>query len=724
MSEGHFFMLASRQSAPLRQGINEQVRPISIWLVTTFLILAALIPRVAYLNDFYTTDEAYFWQQRVARFSAAIAMQDWAATNQTGHPGVTTMWLGSLGRWFAEQADVPDPMPGAGAAYLAYLRLPLAIVNALAVGIGYLLLRRLLRPATALLAGMLWALAPFLIAHSRLLHLDALLTSFTTLSLLLLLVATRPEEAIRNRLPALIGAGVCAGLALLTKAPALILLPMAALILCDAAWRATATDGTPFKPARLIHIGRESSVRFGIWLAVALITVAALWPAMWVDPVGAVRSVLQEVTGNAAQPHNAGNFFRGQPVADPGAMFYITVLRYRIEPATFVGLSALALISLHQRTRRRSVAHTAPLAQSPAQAEERRMMLVMLAFVGVFALSISLLAKKFDRYLLPTWPALQILAALGLTACYDWWQTSAEQRAQWAHALFSSLAVVWLGVSLALPPFSYAPYYLAYYNPILGGGVAAQNVLLVGWGEGMDQVGRWLSTRPDLARGPVLSWLPNTLAPFIPANVAVYDLDYAHLQEPAGYAVVYTSVAVRDSQSGAEAFAQQTPPLTTIRIRGITYATIHQLPRPFTQAVGAVFGELHLRGFSRSVADQTLTLTPSWDVREARPADVYSFVHVLDPSGRQIAQFDTRLDDGLYPGWQTGQQFGTPQPIGLPSDVPAGRYRVTLGLYTPSNGERLPLVQGEPLPEVINGPHTIELFTLEYDGDTWRLTPE
>ncbi len=704
--------------------VASRVRPVSIWLVATLLILAALLPRVAHLDDFYTTDEAYFWQQRVARFSAAVQMQDWAATNQTGHPGVTTMWLGAIGRWVAETTQVPPPQPGAGATYLAYLRMASAAVNALAVGLGYILLRHLIRPTIALLAGMLWAVSPFLIAHSRLLHLDALLTSFITLCLLLLLVATRPNVSSRSSWLPLVGAGICAGLALLTKAPALILLPLAGLILLDAAWRAAAVRGEQLNRARLSRVGMASGSRFAVWLGVALATLVIGWPALWVDPWGALGSVIGEITGNAAQPHNAGNFFRGQPVADPGTLFYLTVLRYRIEPTAFIGLSALMLISLHQRTRRHILRTEAAPTLSTVEAEERRVLLAMTVFVALFTLSISLLAKKFDRYLLPVWPALLILAALGLAACYEWWHTSAEQRARWAHQLFSALAAFWLGLSLATPVFFYAPYYLAYYNPFFGGGVAAQNVLLVGWGEGMDQVGRWLSARPDLNRGPILSWLPNTLAPFVPANVAVYDLDYEHLQTSANYAVIYTSVAVRDSQAGAEAYALQTPPLATIRIRGITYATIHQLPRPFEQASGAVFAGMHLRGFSHTVEDQTLLITPAWDVREDRAADVYSFIHVLDAAGRQVTQFDTRLDDGLYYAWQAGQQFGTPQPIALPTDIAAGSYRVTLGLYTPASGERLPLVYGQALPEAIDGLHTLELFTLTYDGSTWHIAAE
>src|SRR5215213_785140 len=59
------------------------------------LFLIALYPRVTRLADFITTDEAYHWVDRVAGFSDAIARGRWAQTILTGHPGVTTMWLGT-----------------------------------------------------------------------------------------------------------------------------------------------------------------------------------------------------------------------------------------------------------------------------------------------------------------------------------------------------------------------------------------------------------------------------------------------------------------------------------------------------------------------------------------------------------------------------------------------------------------------------------------------------
>ena len=163
-------------------------------LLALLLGIAALLPRVLGLADFVTTDEAYHWIARTERFADAVTDRRWAATIQTGHPGVTLMWLGSLG--LALERQFGPGWAGAPAliAHLAWLRLPGALLQALIVPAGYLLLRRLLAPTVAIVAALLWATAPYLIAHARLLHLDALLTSFVTLSVLLLLLSTNDQR--------------------------------------------------------------------------------------------------------------------------------------------------------------------------------------------------------------------------------------------------------------------------------------------------------------------------------------------------------------------------------------------------------------------------------------------------------------------------------------------------------------------------------------------------
>ena len=56
---------------------------------------------------------------------------------------------------------------------LALMRLPVVIAHVLGILLGYGMLRRLLPAATAALAAFLWAVDPFVLGYSRLLHVDA-----------------------------------------------------------------------------------------------------------------------------------------------------------------------------------------------------------------------------------------------------------------------------------------------------------------------------------------------------------------------------------------------------------------------------------------------------------------------------------------------------------------------------------------------------------------------
>ncbi len=59
--------------------------------------MVALVPRAFGHNAIVTVDEAYHWFDRVNIFLGAVVRGHFADTNIIGHPGVTTMWLGTLG---------------------------------------------------------------------------------------------------------------------------------------------------------------------------------------------------------------------------------------------------------------------------------------------------------------------------------------------------------------------------------------------------------------------------------------------------------------------------------------------------------------------------------------------------------------------------------------------------------------------------------------------------
>ncbi len=663
-------------------------------LLIILVLGMALLPRLLHLADFYTYDEAEHWPQRALAFADALRTHDWAATNQTGHPGVTTMWLGALGAWLARRS--PPTGPDTGAVYLAMLRFPVALVNALVVLFGYLLARRLVGEKVALLAGLLWAASPFLIAHSRILHVDGLLTSAMSLSVLLLLYALPPKRQATPQLGAtaaatpasigwvaLIGSGVCAGLALLTKSPALLLLPTSGLWLLWAApelrWQ-----------QRLIATG----LRFSAWLAVAVLIIVAFWPAMWVTPGAAIQSFYRELVMNGGQPHEEGSFFLGQPVADPGWLFYPLTVAWRSDPLTLLGLIFLPL-ALWRR------------------AGERRILLALCGFALLFGATMSIAPKKFDRYLLPIWPALELLAAAGLVTMYDLWRARAASRWRTVSNHPDGNVLKWIGAGvlcaiLVLNWAAYHPYELAYFNPLLGGTTVGSRVLLVGWGEGLDLVEAWLRQRPDLAIGPVMARNPLALTPFVPTHVL--DMTERGLKQPVNYAVLYVSNVERQEDLATTAHIQQTKPLMKISIHGMTYAMIYQLPRPYTQPIDAIFdGSVHLRGISQSQIGSTLVITPSWDIQADRRGGLMYFMHVLSADGRHIAQVDTRIDGGLFTSWQAGQQLGFPLQLALPAADANAPYRIVLGVYDLGSGQRLPLTRGQRLPDAVDGANVIEI---------------
>jgi hypothetical protein len=260
---------------------------------------------------------------------------------------------------------------------------------------------------------------------------------------------------------------------------------------------------------------------------------------------------------------------------------------------------------------------------------------------------------------------------------------------------------------------SYHPYYLSYYNPLLGGGAGAQRALLIGWGEGMDQAGAWLRAQPDIGNGPVLSALGPTLQPFVPAPVRdVADLD----QAPANYAVVYLESIQRGANPSIYTAIQQTIPLQTITIHGIAYATIYQLPRPFERSVDAQWGQaLLLHGVTIARAPGRITVIPAWDVRAAPTTDYRVFLHLLDAQGRRAAQVDIVPGGADFPptsAWQAGRQIAVPLPLDLPPGLPAGEYRLVMGLYEVVSGARPPLTAHAAADSALDGPAALLLDTI------------
>src|SRR5512137_1213603 len=176
-----------------------------VLLFALLLFGSAFFTRTGALKQYVVPDEPS-WVWRSLGFSQALAQGQWADTAQIGHPGVTTMWLGSLGilvkrladpqasteaiQWLGRLTSLAPENAEAFkrlGVFLTYARIPVILINALGVVLIFLLMRRLFGMKVGMIAGLLFALDPFTAGLSGLLHVDGLLTTFSVLSVLAML---------------------------------------------------------------------------------------------------------------------------------------------------------------------------------------------------------------------------------------------------------------------------------------------------------------------------------------------------------------------------------------------------------------------------------------------------------------------------------------------------------------------------------------------------------
>ena len=121
---------------------------------------------------------------------------------------------------------------------------------------------------------------------------------------------------------------------------------------------------------------------------------------------------------------------------------------------------------------------------------------------------------------------------------------------------------------------------------------------------------------------------------------------------------------------------------------------------PYTYAVGANFGDqAWLVGYNlperRVCPGDVLPLELIWRSLSSDIRTSYTvFVHLVDRDGNMIAQMDKQPGTrGKRPttSWMRDEIIRDPIPLALPSDIPPDTYRLVVGLYTVSDGARLPL---------------------------------
>ncbi len=517
------------------------------------IFLLALLPRAYDLGRFVTADEAK-WVYRSAQFAGALLRGDFAATSVNLTPGVTTTWVGSVGLgwhywrnpvaglsladWLAGLPEFRAELP-----VLVATRWPGVLLASLLVVALYWQARALVAPNVALAAAIFIALDPHLVALSRVLGHDIWAALFVTMALFGLLLAVRRRE---NWWYFGLSGGA-AGLAFLSKAPALFLLPFAGLIFLTLVARQPAKFGFWL-------------ARFGLWGVAAYLVFVAVWPAAWVEPLGRPWAVVENAFLSATDKEEADaeNYWQ---TPDLGPWYYLVYGGFKLSPLVVVGLGLAAGFGA-MRLRRRGEVNWRNWPDSP--------LFWLLAFVMLFTIFMTLGGKRSARYILPAFPALALLAAAGwdrlfnLALAYGPGNSRATSGLRWLYQ--GSLAVA---AALVLMPV--APYYITYFNPLLGGAKTAAALMKIGWGEGLDHVGRFLQRElPGRRVGTVYA---STVAPFYSGDLAAVTADNLD------FLVLYLKQAQSGEPSPAFVrYFEQVDPVFSVDLHGLHYADVYAGP--------------------------------------------------------------------------------------------------------------------------------------------------
>ncbi|MCK6626306.1 MAG: glycosyltransferase family 39 protein [Anaerolineae bacterium] len=750
----------------------------SPFLASLFLFLLALIPRLPDLGRFLTADE-FLWIDRSRNFLAGLTnpayqcdsvVESWqfmaqglACTLRTGHPGVTTMWTGSFGfllRWLWDGRPGPlhdyvvavatNPVD---ASFIAPERLGTVLLTSLWVVAVYWLARRLFGEAIALLGATLMALDPFHIALSRVIHHDALGTTFMTLSVLCAFIywgedarsqksvigfgdaSPRPALSLSKRSPVpghffrdrlwLLLSGFCAGLAFLSKSPSLFLMPFIALTGLWFFW-----EGGRMKDEvrKKFFIPHPSSfillISDGLlWFAVAIAIVFAFWPAMWVAPLETVQTVIFIGSKYATGGHAKGNFFLGEISQDPGALFYPVTWLYRTSPLVLAGVvSALIAWPLHQRKSQagkgewcakfgesegkpptRPVNLPSSLFLLPPSPFPRYLPLILLFIVG-FYLLMTIGEKKQDRYFLPVYPWLNLIAAAGLLWILDFrfWiydlrftnlvparSLPVGRLTPHASRLTFYLLIILLQAALIFASF---PYYFTYFNPLLGGLRGAAQAVTIGWGEGLDLAAAYLNEHTDPSRTRVASWYESTFAPFYHGDSISYSQEKG--KALAGdYVVFYINQTQRrfPDEIMFDYFESRGQPEKVITLQGLDYAWIypslgidHYIEDQTYSGIASLLAWQWTKGDAPLSPGRPAEFELYWEYLGKRPDEVF-FFRLVDGQERLWAEGQSQPLAAQNPPpekWRQGEIIVEHGALTPPGDMPPGQYQLQIGFYT------------------------------------------
>jgi hypothetical protein len=679
----------------------------------------AFLPRVFALDVFLTFDEPR-WVERSVKFFSALLGHDWLMTLQRGHPGVTTMWTGTLGLMAKHFSHAMSegvslsrasliqflqavPLHPLDAGYLTAMRFPTVLVTSAFVVALYLMVRKLFDGRVALLSATLVAFDPFYLAHSRLLHHDALETTFMMLSVLSFMVYLRQGRSFLL----LVFSGWTAGLAFLSKATSFFLVPFMGLLMVIAFVEEWRRGSTAFWEE-----GSRWVARLLMWMGMAILVFVLLWPAMWVDPALAMGKMVAKVRESCPlTPYTS----KASPLVQ--LLKYPAVWLLRATPLTLAGAVAAlwflkrglwgpSSVSVTDNSRQHFRGASPDRDAVLGQRKEKENLISLVLYIVLFTLVLSMMGSKYDRYLLPAFPALEIVSAWGLLQLTDKAKLalggsfpSVVRCSGMYHTMIGCLLPLVLQAGFAM--ISY-PYYLPFYNPVIHNSLVkgerlTSQMLFVGWGEGLDQAARYLNHKENPADLTVAALPLEQFAPFFLGETVHWSEGEEQNLIPwhtADYVVRYISFG---SQKRAYSYFCSLEPEHIVHLNGLDYAWIYKVPdEVVSEAVPAQYPQLvqfgdsiiflgHSLDAGSVIAEDKIGVTLYWQCLSPIRENYVVHLKVLNGGYHVYGQQDGMPVHNRFPTnqWEEGIVVKDERQIRLFPGTPPGLYDIEVNLYDP-----------------------------------------
>lgn len=558
----------------------------------------------------------------------------------------------------------------------------------------------------ALLAAALVAFNPMILFINASVNNDNLLMLLATVTLWLLtdeLMAGKP--GVRPGRTLLLG--LLLGMAALTKVSGLMLLPIAALTLTITAWR---------------QRDWRCWLLRGLMLAVMVAVIAGWWYGrnwqLYGDPFGTTRMAL--IAGARPEGFALTDLLREWPsfwYAYWGVFGAFNILApqwfFWLAAATVIAAAVGLTLRLVRAIRRRDL-HTWPAHLILGA-------FILLTLIGIMRWSQMTPASQ-GRLLFGGASAIALYLAAGVLSLLP-------QR--WRTRTASGISMLWFASALLIPFISIFPAYrppapiaappknaapldvrydesihlLGYtlHRPAITAGEPLEITLywqtdaaiaenldlsLNGLGFHEENVAK-LDAWPGGGLLPTSFWQPGVIYPDHYRIATRPDADTPTLLK---LAVSFSQDLISDGVGRpVPAWANGRPATDIILDAGDLRTPVYRLRKPAYPPIALLDDGIRLQEDAIIAEKDAVILTLTWSATQPIPDDYAIFVHLVDAQGNLIAQGDAPPRDGYWPTshWQPEEAVASRHIIPLPADLPAGDYKLLVGMYDPASGRRL-----------------------------------